>query len=196
MAAAVALVTGATLAAMTQPATAMPTSGDNAATVTYEEATPGVPPSQQAAENALIIGKNGQKLGTYKDVVTKQPTSTQATALPCDPDTKADHPHSPLSVDVSAHGSWYKGNCDSNWADVYNCIFEYYKDGTWRQKKCSKTVRVKPGGGRGKRSTARRDCDNATRTAWYNMSEVDVVGEWDNGEKEYTDWVAIYCRVY
>ncbi len=120
--------------------------------MTYEEATPGVPPSQQAAESARVIGKSGQELGTYKDVVTKQPTNTQAAASACDPDTRADHPHSPLSVDVSAHGWWNKGNCDNNWADVYNCIFEYYKDGTWRQKKCSNTVRVKPGGQALKRS--------------------------------------------
>jgi hypothetical protein len=39
---------------------------------------------------------------------------------------------------------WDKGNCDSNRANVYNCLYEWYTDNSWRQMACSPTKELAP----------------------------------------------------
>src|SRR5699024_9274857 len=91
------------------------------------------------------------------------------------------HPHY-SSGDVSGHGAWKRGNCTNDVADVYNCLYEYYTDGSWRQKACSATERIYAGGGSANRTTARATCDNRYLTSWRNHIDVDVVDEIDTGE--------------
>ncbi|QZN85418.1 hypothetical protein [Cellulomonas sp. C5510] len=53
-------------------------------------------------------------------------------------------------------------------------------------------MQVGPGGGRGKRSTARATCSSTLTTTWRN--HVDVDGQIDTGEQPY-DADTIACRV-
>lgn len=80
-------------------------------------------------------------------------------------------------------------------ANVKNCIYEYYTDGTWRLKACSPTKTLPPYTGSGARTVARTDCDNRTYTSWRNHVDVDVIGESDTGEKPYNQSLPD-CRVY
>lgn len=95
-----------------------------------------------------------------------------------------DNPHrSSTGVAVSGHGWWDKGTCSNDRADAYNCLYEWYMDNTWRQKACSSTVRLAPGGGSANRTTARRDCGDTQLTSWRNHVDVDVVDEIDTSEQ-------------
>lgn len=117
----------------------------------------------------------------------------------CNPVTGADKPHLSSSEDVaSAHGWWRRGTCSGNKAAVRACLLEWWrgKDGTskWVTKKC-KTATVKPAkkGSRKPSVTVRVGCTSLRETGWANLVDVDVSGEWDNGESGYmTD--NVFCR--
>ncbi|MQA62929.1 MAG: hypothetical protein GEU86_15875 [Actinophytocola sp.] len=96
---------------------------------------------------------------------------------------------------VSGHGWWNKGDCSNNRANVYNCLYEWYTDNTWRRKACSATTELRPRRDGGGRTTARRNCDNTLYTSWRNHVDVDVIGEWDTAEKPMRQ-ANVYCRVY
>jgi hypothetical protein len=98
-------------------------------------------------------------------------------------------------VAVSGHGWWDKGNCSNNRAKVYNCLYEWYTDNSWRQKACSPTKELALGGGSSNRTVARQDCGDTTLTSWRNHVDVDVIGEIDSGEWPYNQ-AAVSCRVY
>lgn len=116
---------------------------------------------------------------------------------PCTPISGRDNPHrSSTGVAVSGHGWWDKGSCSKSRANVYNCLYEYYTDRTWRRKACSATVVLAPGGGSGNRSTARKDCDSTALTSWRNHVDVDVIDESDTSEWPYNQGPAINCRVF
>ncbi|MFE7333228.1 hypothetical protein ACFU8W_52400, partial [Streptomyces sp. NPDC057565] len=87
-----------------------------------------------------------------------------------------------------------KGSCSNNRANVYNCLYEWYTDNTWRQKTCSPVKELAPGGGSSNRTTARRDCDNTLYTSWRNHVDVDVIGEADTAEWPYNQ-ANVYCRI-
>ncbi len=112
----------------------------------------------------------------------------------CTPESVPDSPH-PSGGDVSGHGFWRQGDCTGTQADVYPCLYEYYTDNTWRQKACSPTERLYPGGGRGDRSTARAACESNVGTSWRNHVDVDVVDEIDTGENPYRQ-ADVPCRVF
>ncbi|PXY31483.1 hypothetical protein BAY60_03660 [Prauserella muralis] len=78
---------------------------------------------------------------------------------------------------------------------MYNCLYEWYTDNTWRQKACSPTAELRPGGGRGNRTTARHACANTLPTSWRNHVDVDVIGEIDTSEWPYNQ-ANVACRVY
>jgi hypothetical protein len=97
-------------------------------------------------------------------------------------------------VAVSGHGWWKKGNCDNDRARVFNCLYEWYTDNSWRQKACSETKELRPYTGSGDRTVARRDCHSTARTSWRNHVDVDVIGEIDTAEKPMNQ-ADVDCRV-
>ncbi|WP_201787282.1 hypothetical protein [Actinoplanes sp. TFC3] len=108
-----------------------------------------------------------------------------AQLLGCTPGNGADNPHY-TAPDVSGHGTYVKGSCTNNTAKVFNCLYEFYTDNTWRQKACSTTVTVTAGGGSGNRSNARHACDSTGQAiSWRNHEDVDVIGEIDTGDTPY-----------
>lgn len=114
--------------------------------------------------------------------------------LGCTPGNGADNPHY-TAPDVSGHGTYVKGSCHNNTAHVYNCLYEWYTDNTWRQKKCSATVTVTAGGGSGNRSNARHACDSTSQNiSWRNHEDVDVIGEIDTADRPYRQ-ANVYCVV-
>lgn len=60
-----------------------------------------------------------------------------------------------------------------------NCLYEYYTDGSWRRKACSRRVELAPRARGGLRTTARRVADTGQETSWRNHVAVDVIGEED-----------------
>jgi hypothetical protein len=157
----------------------------------YEDAVPGVAPAG-ASETAVYLDNQGQVIPM--DGATD--ANAEAAAFGCTPVSGRDNPHrSSTGVAVSGHGWWDKGTCSNNQADVYNCIYEWYTDNTWRRKDCSLTRRLSPGGGSGNRTTARRDCANTRLTSWRNHVDVDVVGEIDTAENPYRQ-NDVNCRVF
>lgn len=57
---------------------------------------------------------------------------TNVALFGCTPGNGADNPHY-TSPDVSGHGTYVKGSCTNNTAKVYNCLYEWYTDATWRR---------------------------------------------------------------
>ncbi|KAB1927322.1 hypothetical protein F8271_29790 [Micromonospora sp. ALFpr18c] len=105
-----------------------------------------------------------------------------------------DDPHW-SSPDVSGHGQWNKGDCTGNTAHVYNCLYEYYTDGTYRRKACSDSTQLKPKSESNNRSTARRTCDSTGQSiSWRNQVDVDVDGQVDSSGTEYHQ-ANVYCVV-
>ncbi|MGW8353296.1 hypothetical protein [Streptomyces wedmorensis] len=102
-------------------------------------------------------------------------------------------------VEHRSGGLWPRvvgeGNCINDRAEVFNCLYEWYTDNTWRQQACSETKTLKPGGGSTQHTTARRDCRDTQRTSWRNHVDVDVIGEIDCGEKSMNQ-AEMDCRVY
>lgn len=176
------------VAGMAQPAAA--TGPDSAGQfVSAAEAEPGIAPAG-SDETAVYLDSEGQVIS-----VAGPNVDSDAALIGCTPVSGYDNPHrSSTGVAVSAHGWWNKGNCDGDLADVFNCLYEWYTDNTWRQKDCSEKKRLKPGGGSSYRTVAREDCDTTTLTSWRNHVDVDVVGEIDTGEKPYRQ-ASVACRV-
>lgn len=174
----------------TQPAMASGSgAAPNVAFASFDDAEPGVaPPGLDAT--AIYLDGAGRPLS----VEAVPASSMDAAAFPCTPLSGRDNPHT-SSGDVSGHGWWQPKDCDGNLADVYNCLYEWYTDNSWRQKACSTLRRLRPYTGSGDRTTARRACSNSLRTSWRNHVDVDVVNEWDTGEWPYNQ-ADPYCRVY
>lgn len=189
------LVMGATAAA-TPPAVASLSEEGDASTVSYTDAVPALAPSGVDA-TAIYFDSAGQRMsvdgaGESLDAVSTDP---QAALGPCTPVSGRDNPHrSKTGVAASGHGWWDKGDCSNSRATVYNCIYEYYSDGSWRQKDCSDHKELYTGGGGGNRTTARKPCDDQRLTSWRNHVAVDVIGEWDTGETPFRE-NDIACRV-
>ncbi|MEW2490873.1 hypothetical protein [Streptomyces sp. NPDC048411] len=155
----------------------------------YQDAVPGVAPSDADA-TAVYLDPSGQVIPR-----TDATDATTEAALACTPVSGRDNPHrSSTGVAVSGHGWWDKGSCSNNRANVYNCLYEWYADNTWRQKTCSPVKELAPGGGSSNRTTARRDCDNTVYTSWRNHVDVDVIGEADTAEWPYNQ-ANVYCRI-
>jgi hypothetical protein len=170
----------------------MAASGDGADAPTYASAVPALAPPD-ADVTAIYLDESGQPLIMEE---AEAPSAESAALGPCTPYSGRDNPHrSDTGVAVSGHGWWDKGDCSNNLARVYNCIYEYYSDATWRRKDCSYTRELAPGGGRGNRTTARKACDNTLLTSWRNHVDVDVIDEWDSPEKPMRQ-ADVACRVY
>ncbi|WP_257578072.1 hypothetical protein [Streptomyces sp. JJ38] len=123
----------------------------------------------------------------------KETSGTSALAG-CTPYSGRDNPHY-SGGDVSGHGWWKKGTCTENRAVVYNCLYEWYTDNSWRRKACSEKETLKPYTGSGQRTVARAKCDNRAQTSWRNHVDVDVIGQGDTAERPYRQ-AEVDCRVY
>lgn len=137
----------------------------------------------------------------YKDQsgqVISLPDSGVHPDLGCTPEGLPDHPHAPSGEDyVGGHGTWKKGTCHNDTAHVYNCLYEYYSDGYFYKKGCSKTVTLRAGeSGRGHRSTVHVPCDSKKKSiTWSNRIDVDVIGEIDTGDQP-TKKKDVHCVKY
>jgi hypothetical protein len=161
-----------------------------ATSVASKDAVPAIAPPG-ADKTAVYLDSAGRVIPA-----TNGPSAVSDTAqIGCTPISRTDEPHY-SGGDVSGHGWWNKGDCSNNRADVYNCLYEYYNDGTWRQKACSSTKRVYAGGGSANRTVARAACDKTYLTSWRNHVDVDVVDEIDTGEQPFTGDNAVPCRVF
>jgi hypothetical protein len=162
---------------MGSPASAAPSLAESApralaSQYSHDRAVPGIAPPG-ADRTAVYLDA--------LDHVLPQSAHPDAT---CTPDSGRDNPHrSGTGVAVSGHGWWSKGTCKDDYAKVYNCLYEWYTDNTWRRKACSPVKKLKPGGGSTHRTAARHDCTNTELTSWRNHVDVDVMGENDTGEQ-------------
>ncbi|GGW13503.1 hypothetical protein GCM10018980_70790 [Streptomyces capoamus] len=161
--------------------------------VAEADAVPGIAP-QDTDESAVYLDENGQVLPIENPT---EADSEVAPAAACTPVSGRDNPHrSATGVAVSGHGWWGKGTCTKDLAKVYNCLYEWYTDNTWRRKACSKTETLKPGtGGSSHRTAARHNCTNTSAASWRNHVDVDVIGEGDTGERPYRQ-ADVACQVY
>lgn len=157
----------------------------------YEDAVPGVVPPGALA-TAVFLDQSGQVIPM---TATADP-SAEAAGLWCTPVSGRDNPHrSAAGVAVSGHGWWNKGTCTKSLADVWNCLYKWYTDNSWRVKACAPLLRLAPGGGAGNRTTARINCHATTPTSCMNRVDVNVVDEADSGEQPYNT-AAVSCRVF
>ena len=175
---------------------------DISSDATSLEAEPGVAPDEvtagavylDMAGNVMPLDADGSPLTEPDSDATTQQAAVQFG--PCTPYSGRDNPHrSSTGVAVSGHGWWGKGDCSNNSARVYNCLYEWYTDNSWRQKDCSAKAVLSPGGGSSDRTTARRSCGSLLVTSWRNHVDVDVIGEWDSGENPMRQ-ADVDCRVY
>ncbi|MCT1443504.1 MULTISPECIES: hypothetical protein [Corynebacterium] len=100
----------------------------------------------------------------------------------------ADNPHFSQGT-VSAHGC-YTGGPLGGQAIVKNWIERKNANGNWERAATGQPVTVPQGCGRGKRSNARAQCSNFTRTLYRNVVDVDILGAIDPPMKAYKEnWV-------
>lgn len=121
--------------------------------------------------------------------------NVQTLAGSCDYETDGDYPHR-SGTDVSAHGWWhrYSASCPT-YADVTVWLQQYWCD-AWGCRwitRATGSKRVLPGGGSGRRATARKYCDTSQYTGWRNVVDVDLVGVSDPADKKYIIQ-NVYCR--
>lgn len=141
--------------------------------ISYQEAVPGIAPAG-ADRDAVYLDREGRKVSVPQE---------KPAAIGCTPESGRDNPHY-SSGDVSGHGWWKKGNCTAATAHVYNCLYEFYTDNSWRQKACSPTKQLRPYTGSGDRTVARARCNSTAQTiSWRNHVDVDVDGQIDTAEK-------------
>lgn len=176
---------GVSVAAAAAPATAQ--EEPNVPFASYEDAVPGV--ALPAADDvARYLDEAGN--------VIADPMGAEISVFHCTPESGRDYPHiSANGTDVSGHGWWNKGNCSNDRANVYNCLYEYYTDNTWRRKDCSVTTELRPRREGGGRTNARRTCANRLVASWRNHVDVDVIGEADSAEKPYRQ-ADVDCQVF
>jgi hypothetical protein len=195
---ATAMIVGLSALAMAgAPASAAPrpASPAVAAFTPSPDAVPGIAPRGVADTSVYLDSKNQVINMVAVDADTPAGAAASAALLGCTPESGHDNPHrSGTGVAVSGHGWWKKGNCSNDRANVFNCLYEWYTDGTWRQKACSATKTLRPYTGSGDRTVARHDCNTTRMISWRNHVDVDVVGEIDSGEKPYRQ-ANVACEV-
>jgi hypothetical protein len=150
--------------------------------VTFANAVPGRAPSD-IGNRARYVDERGQVINLARSEAPGGGAVTPKSS--CQPISLPDNPHY-SSPDVSGHGQWEKGNCTSSTAHVWNCVYEYYTDGTWRRKGCSAKVQLKPKSVSNNRTTARRACNSTGQLiSWRNHVDVDVDGQSDPPDEPY-----------
>lgn len=171
----------ATVAAALMPLAATPADASALPSTSATTAVPGIDPGGSIS-TAVFLDQDGRVLS--RPGANAQPSVVRPN-FGCTPVSGRDNPHY-TAPDVSGHGYWFKGSCNNNTATVYNCLYEYFTDGTYRQQACSPHKSLRPGGGSANRTNARVRCDATNQSiSWRNMVDVDVHGEVDTGEQPY-----------
>lgn len=156
----------------------------------YEDAVPAV--IRPGAEATAVY------LDQFGRAIPMSASGPAPQGLWCTPISGRDNPHISSTVlnpvTISGHGWWSRGTCTKYTANVYNCLYEYYDDNSWRQKVCSTTRTLSPGGGSANRTAANRTCSSLLLTSWRNHVDVDVIDEWDSSEFPYNE-ATIKCRI-
>lgn len=117
----------------------------------------------------------------------------------CTFETGADNPHR-SDGDVSAHGWWNETSEEDRtcpeYADVEVRLQAWWCDiffNCWWVTQAIEESRVREGGGRGRRTTARQSCTRDGReVSWLNVVDVDLVGTWDRPFRAYKE-IDIEC---
>ncbi len=88
--------------------------------------------------------------------------------LNCRPGLWADTPHisSDGSGQLSSHGTWTSGRCRDKRGTIAIHLQAYFSDHIWRSRGIMGFATVRPGGGGGKRATARVHCMAPKRVSW------------------------------
>jgi hypothetical protein len=172
------------------PASAQSNSSTAGSGVPSAKAVPGIAPASVGTD-AVYLDPAGRAISNTQASNTPQ---AEAAAFGCTPESGRDNPHY-SSGDVSGHGWWRKGTCTAATATVYNCLYEYYTDNTWRQKACSPSRVLRPYTGSGDRTVARARCANGATVSWRNHVDVDVDGQIDTSEKPYNQ-ANVACTVF
>lgn len=123
---------------------------------------------------------------------------SRATAGDCIYDTRVDNPHT-SSGDVSVHGWWAvaeDSTCPSN-AKVTTVLqgvwCDFWVGACWWEQAKSNKGEIRPGGGGGKRVTARVECETTKETGFRGVADVDLPGR-DPSNKAYSPPMDLPCR--
>ncbi|MGN9912213.1 hypothetical protein ACTMTJ_32205 [Phytohabitans sp. LJ34] len=130
-----------------------------------------------------------------RDAVTVSTASAQSAGPFCVFGTDGDFVHistAPGIRTASGHGWWYWIDCDYPLAIVTTQL-QILRNGSWVNVGSADSVTVPPGGGAGKRATARVTCTTVLVSQWRSVTDTDVIGIFDTSEKHTTAPRSLAC---
>ena len=175
-------------------------------TASADEPPPGIDPTQPRygwgpyIPSMMTDPPDGQQeqAESFGRSLSSEYGRSRATAGDCTYDTRVDNPHT-SSGDVSVHGWWeVVGNstCPSR-AKVTTVLQGVWCDSwvgeCWWKEAARNADDIRPGGGRGKRVTARRACETTEATGFRGVADVDLPGK-DPSNKAYSAPGDLPCR--
>lgn len=113
----------------------------------------------------------------------------------CGFEQKADKPHIASSAGaraVHSHGYWLKGDCKATKATV-TIHLQKKINGWWVDVGTEGKGDYKPGGGRGKRATARYECKGHASTTYRAWVDVDLYGYFDTPNRAHSVEATLDC---
>jgi hypothetical protein len=114
--------------------------------------------------------------------------------ITCTPEARADHVHYSKG-DASGHGSWDLGDCVGDSFATVTIQLQERLSGVWRNKGAlGIKLSVSPGGGAGRRATARAKCKNRKKTHWRSVVGVVVFGLSEGIDTIHSPNVVVACR--
>lgn len=147
--------------------------------------------------NYLFIEKDPNRCGQSRYIQAYG--SSTATAGDCTYRTRTDDPHA-SGGDISVHGWWeivQPSTCPSR-ADVTTVLqgvwCDFWLGACWWEQAGRDKDRIRPGGGRGKRVTARVACHSSEATGFRSVVDVDLPGIVDPSNKAYSEPRDFNCR--
>ena len=102
------------------------------------------------------------------------------------------HISTTLPLTASGHGWWYWIDCDYPLA-VVTTQLQILRNGVWFNVGSADAVTVAPGGGAGKRATARVTCVSTATSQWRSITDTDVIGIFDTPEVHITAARSLTC---
>lgn len=145
-----------------------------------------------ASSNQSPVQSTTETAKIARDVNSDSTVSPQAVL--CHFETHGDWVHisGTLPRAASAHGWWNNIDCKATKADV-TVQLQIEMDGKWKNVGEPGKATVLPGGGGGKRATARVNCVNQDQNMWRSWVDVDLVGVIDDTYKYYPDPKPLAC---
>lgn len=138
------------------------------------------------------------QVGSFGQFLVAEYGRSRATAGDCTYDTRVDNPHKSAGQ-VSVHGWWERVSvtgCPSR-ADVTTVlqavVCDSWSERCWWSQVARDEDRIRPGGGRGKRVTARVNCSSDALVGFRGVADVDLPGIWDPGNVAYSREVNLTC---